>query len=63
VVFDNDGSFRIYASLHNPGVKNWICTQGHRRGQVVLRTLLAEEDLSPHMSVIKLRSIPARDRC
>jgi hypothetical protein len=63
VVLDEDGSFRIYASRHDPGVKNWICTQGHRRGQVVLRTLLAEQELIPHMSVIKLRDIPARDRC
>lgn len=62
VVLDPDGSFRIYASRHDPGVKNWICTQGHRRGQVVLRTLLAEEELTPEMSVIKLGEIPARDR-
>lgn len=62
VVFDDDGSFRIYASRENPGVKNWICTEGHRRGQVVLRTLLAEHDLTPEMSVIKLAAIPARDR-
>ena len=62
VVFDEDGAFRIYASRHDPGVKNWICTQGHRRGQVVLRTLLAEEDLMPQMSVIKLRDIPGHDR-
>lgn len=62
VVLDTDGSFRIYASRRNPGVRNWICTQGHRRGQVVLRTLLAEEDLTPEMSVIKLRDIPDQDR-
>ncbi|MFZ1863639.1 MAG: DUF1214 domain-containing protein [Polyangiales bacterium] len=62
VVFDEDGAFRIYASRQDPGVKNWICTQGHRRGQVVLRTLLAEEDLMPQMSVIKLPDIPGHDR-
>lgn len=59
---DEDGSFRIYASRENPGVKNWICTEGHRRGQVVLRTLLAETDLDPEMSVIKLAEIPEADR-
>lgn len=62
VTLDDDGSFRIYASRHDPGVKNWICTQGHRRGQVVLRTLLAEEELTPEMSVIKLAEIPEHDR-
>ena len=61
-VYDDDGSFRIYASKENPGVKNWICTEGHRRGQVVLRTLLAETDLDPEMKVIKLVDIPAKDR-
>jgi hypothetical protein len=61
-VFDDDGSFRIYASKENPGVQNWICTEGHRRGQVVLRTLLAETDLDPEISVIKLADIPEKDR-
>jgi hypothetical protein len=61
-LFDEDGSFRIYASKENPGVKNWICTEGHRRGQVVLRTLLAETNLDPEMSVIKIADIPERDR-
>ena len=62
VVFDEDGSFRIYASRDNPGVKNWISTDGQGRGQVVLRTLLAETDLLPDMSVVKLAEIPAEDR-
>ena len=61
-VYDKDGSFRLYACRDNPGVKNWISTEGRRRGQVVLRTLLAETDLMPEMSVIKLSEIPARDR-
>lgn len=61
-VFDDDGSFRIYASKDNPGVKNWICTEGHRRGQIVLRTLLADTDLDPEMSVIKTADIPDEDR-
>jgi hypothetical protein len=60
--YDVDGSFRLYACRDNPGVKNWISTEGRRRGQVVLRTLLAETDLMPEMSVIKLSEIPARDR-
>ena len=61
-VFDDDGSFRIYCCKDNPGVKNWICTEGHRRGQVVLRTLLAEADLDPEMKVIKIADIPEKDR-
>jgi len=61
-VYDDDGSFRIYASKENPGVKNWICTEGRRRGQVVVRTIFADEDLDPEMKVIKIAEIPDRDR-
>jgi hypothetical protein len=43
-------------------VKNWVSTEGRHRGQVVLRTLLAETDLLPEMSVIKVTDIPAHDR-
>lgn len=61
-VYDDDGSFRLYACRENPGVKNWVCTEGRRRGQLVLRTLLAEADLLPEMSVVKVASIPEKDR-
>jgi hypothetical protein len=61
-VYDEDGYFRIYACRENPGVTNWICTEGRHRGQVVLRTLLAETDLLPEMSVIKVANIPDKDR-
>jgi len=59
---DEEGSFRIYASHVNPGVRNWMSTQGYSRGQVVIRTLLAEEDMDAQLSVVKLSEIPDRDR-
>jgi hypothetical protein len=62
VDFDEDGSFRIYASTANPGVRNWVDTQGYRQGQIVVRSLLAEEKFEPKLSVVKLADIPARDR-
>lgn len=62
VEVDDDGSFRIYASHANPGVRNWMSTQGYPRGQIVLRTLLAEEDMNAELSVVKLADIPGRDR-
>ncbi|MEM7136511.1 MAG: DUF1214 domain-containing protein [Myxococcota bacterium] len=62
VTYDSDGSFRIYASRQDPGVKNWLDTDGRRRGQVVLRTLLAEVDMDANLSVIKIDDIPDRDR-
>jgi hypothetical protein len=61
VHFDEDGSFRIYASRENPGVKNWLDTEGHRRGQIVFRTLLAETDMDPELSVIKIADIPKNE--
>jgi hypothetical protein len=39
-----------------------MSTEGRPRGQIVLRTLLAETDLLPEMRVIKLADIPERDR-
>ena len=62
VDFDDDGSFRIYASTKDPGVRNWMSTQGYRRGQIVVRSLLAEEDFEPALSVVKIADIPDRDR-
>ncbi|MDH4282809.1 MAG: DUF1214 domain-containing protein [Myxococcales bacterium] len=59
---DEDGTFRIYASRTNPGVRNWMSTQGYARGQIVLRTLLAEEDMNAELSVVKLADIPDHDR-
>lgn len=61
VEYDEDGSFRIYASRENSGVKNWLDTEGRRRGQIVVRTLLAETDMDPDMRVIKIADIPESD--
>ena len=60
--YEADGSFRIYASRTNPGVRNWLDTEGRRRGQIVLRTLLAETDLDAKLSIVKISDIPERDR-
>ncbi|MGB8328593.1 MAG: DUF1214 domain-containing protein, partial [Polyangiales bacterium] len=57
-----DGTFRIYASHVNPGVRNWLSTQGYARGQIVIRTLLADEDMNAELSVVKLADIPDGDR-
>jgi Protein of unknown function (DUF1214) len=59
---DENGYFRIYASHANPGVRNWMSTQGYAQGQIVIRALLAEEDMNADLSVVKLIDIPDRDR-
>ena len=62
VDFDEDGSFRIYACASNPGVRNWMSTQGYRRGQIVVRSLMADGEFEPELSIVKISRIPERDR-
>ena len=57
---DGDGYFEIYASAENPGIPNWISTQGYTRGHIVFRTLLAEEPLKANFSVVKISEIKGR---
>jgi hypothetical protein len=52
-----DGSFVIYASHENPGVDNWISTQGYENGHILIRTLLADPLMEASFSVVKLSEI------
>ena len=54
-------SFTVYASHHNPGVDNWISTQGYSNGHILIRTLLADPPMQAEFSVIKLDRIGAPD--
>ena len=47
------GSYRIVISADDPGVANWLCTDGHRRGTIFWR-FPAPRDRSPKPS----RSVP-----
>jgi hypothetical protein len=38
-----DGSFRIVVADGDPGVPNWLDTEGHREGLIFWRFLLPEE--------------------
>lgn len=57
VKLHDDGSFEIYASHTNPGVDNWISTQGYPNGHILIRTLLADPLMEADFSVVKLDSI------
>ncbi len=50
----DDGSFTIYASAENPGLDNWISTQGYETGHILIRTLLADPLMEARFSVVKL---------
>jgi hypothetical protein len=54
VKLDADGSFTIYACHENPGVDNWVCTQGYENGHILIRTLLADPLMEASFSVVKL---------
>ncbi|HXK23443.1 MAG TPA: DUF1214 domain-containing protein [Myxococcota bacterium] len=53
----DDGSFTIYASHQNPGVDNWVCTQGYENAHILIRTLLADPLMQASFSVVKLSEI------
>jgi hypothetical protein len=44
---EDDGSFRMVLAHRDPGVSNWLETQGRPRGTIFWRFLLPEEDIEP----------------
>lgn len=52
-----DGSFVIYACHENPGVDNWVCTQGYENAHILIRTLLADPPMEAGFSVVKIDQI------
>jgi hypothetical protein len=44
---EEDGSFKIVIAHDDPGVPNWIWTEGRPFGQIFWRFLLPEEDIEP----------------
>ncbi len=57
VKLSDDGSFVIYASHENPGVDNWISTQGYTNGHILIRTLCADPLMEASFSVVKLGEV------
>ncbi len=55
---ESDGRFRIVISDRDPGVPNWISTQGHRQGDIFWRFLLPEEQPpTPTCTVVPVGSL------
>lgn len=53
-----DGSYRIVISARDPKVPNWMDTEGHQRGTIFWRFLLAEEDPEhPRCRVVKVDEV------
>ena len=53
----DDGSFVIYACHENPGVDNWVSTQGYTNAHILIRTLFADPKMEATFSVVKLDDI------
>jgi hypothetical protein len=55
---EEDGSFRMVIAHQDPGVANWIDTEGNMLGLVFWRYMLAEGDVeTPQTRVVKLTDI------
>jgi Protein of unknown function (DUF1214) len=53
-----DGSFRLVLAHRDPGVANWIDTEGRPLGTVFFRFFLPEEDIvTPQATVVKLADL------
>ncbi len=47
LALEPDGTFRIVVAHRDPGVRNWLDTDGHRRGTIFWRFLLPAEQPTP----------------
>lgn len=56
VELDEDGSWRIVVSDHDPGVPNWVATQGHQEGLLWFRWFLPEA--TPERPTTRVVALP-----
>lgn len=56
--YEADNSFRMVLANRDPGVPNWLDTEGHKKGQIFWRFQLAEETIQPiETELVKLNSL------
>jgi hypothetical protein len=61
MILEPDASFRVVVAGHNPGVSNWLDTDGHREGYVMFRWMQADDVRPPTFRVVQLSSLaPSR---
>ena len=58
LVLNGDGTYDAVIAPADPGVPNWIDTQGLTQGVFVSRYLLAQEKLLPEASVVRIADVP-----
>ena len=58
MLLDNDRRYRIVVADRDPGVPNWIDTQGHREGTIFWRFLLPETTPEkPSCKVVRIENL------
>ena len=58
IEYEPDGSYRIIISHRDPGLPNWLCTDGHQRGSIFWRFLLPKTDPpKPECTVVRLSEL------
>jgi len=56
--YEADGSFRMIIAHQDPGVPNWLDTEGRQKGQIFWRFQLAEDAIQPvETKVVKISSL------
>jgi hypothetical protein len=56
-VYDDGGSVRIVVAHEDPGVPNWLTTDGHAFGTMCFRWIRAKEHPQPRCSVVKVAEL------
>jgi hypothetical protein len=56
----NDGSWRLVISPTNPGLPNWLDTQGRREGYMIVRWVLADDPPHPTCEVVPIDGVKRR---
>ncbi len=57
----DDGTWRIAIAAEDPGIPNWLCTQGHPKGRIWFRWFLAESTPErPTARVVRREELVAR---
>ena len=58
-VMEEDGSVRVVVAHSDPGVPNWMGTDGHCEGHIGLRWMQCDETPTPAARIVKLADLPA----
>ena len=55
---DSDGNFEMVVAHQNPGVDNWLDTEGRRRGVIFCRFQLVQGEIKPLAAeVVKFKDL------